>query len=107
MYEFDVTYYFAKMYNTIDIDYEYEKEQGLTCTTDKINRIITKIQKCPHLISEIEKTFSCKKGYHLRFYCSISCDKCRMVFDDSIRYSADTTRKKEYTNIMFDTKRGY
>lgn len=106
MYEFDVQYYFAQNYSTIDLDYEITKETGLTCTKDKVDNIVTKIKQCKFLLG-IEKTPSCKKGYHLRFYCSKPCDKCRMVFDDSIRFNADATRKKEFTNIIFDTKRGY
>jgi hypothetical protein len=48
-----------------------------------------------------------KKGVHLKIFCKIKCDICRFVFDDDIRYSADSKRNKEFINIIFDTKKGY
>lgn len=107
MYEFDTIHYFAKTYNTLDLDFELNQQIGLSCTKDKLNCIVTKIQKCPNLINDVKVTEGNKKGYHLRFYCSISCDKCRIVFDDFIRYSIDQTRKEPFRNIIFDTKTGY
>lgn len=105
MFEFDTLNYFS-YYNTLDIDYEILSETSQSCSNDKINNILLRIKKCPNLIA-IQKEDSNKKGYHLRFYCKINCIICRMVFDDDIRFNADTTRRKEFTNIIFDTKKGY
>lgn len=106
MFEFDVAFYLKGFYNTLDIDFDMIPDINLPCSKEHINRIFFKIQKCPNLLG-IRLEDSAKKGYHLRFYCKINCHKCRMVYDDYIRFNADTTRKKEFTNIMFDTKRGY
>jgi hypothetical protein len=105
MFEFDVLHYF-EYYNTLDIDYEILPETSIPCTKEKIEKIYTKIKVCSGC-SGIVKEDSNKKGYHLRFYCKYKCEKCRLVFDDEIRFSADLTRKKEFTNIIFDTKKGY
>jgi hypothetical protein len=105
MFEFDVLNYFQH-YNTLDIDYEILPEISPSCSNDKINMIMLKIKKCPNLIA-IRKEPSNKKGYHLRFYCKIDCLICRMVFDDDVRFNADMTRNKQFTNIIFDTKKGY
>ena len=105
MYEFDAIYYFHN-YSSLDIDYETLPETSTSCSKEKINNIVAKIQRCPNL-SELVKEDSNKKGYHIRLYCKVPCDKCRLVFDDIIRFSADTTRKKPFTNIIFDTKKGY
>jgi hypothetical protein len=105
MFEFDVLHY-NDFYNTLDIDWDNIPDINLSCSKEKIKRIICKIARCPNLL-ELVKENSNKKGYHLRFYCKIECDKCRLVFDDYIRYDADRTRKKPFTNIIFDTKKGY
>jgi hypothetical protein len=106
MFEFDVNYYLHGFYNTLDLDFDEIPDINLSCSKDKVEKIISKMKKCSNLL-DVKKEFSDKKGYHLRFYCSEYCDKCRFVFDDTIRYNADSTRKKEFTNIMFDTKKGY
>jgi hypothetical protein len=106
MFEFDVKLSRIGFYNTLDIDWDNIPDINLSCSKDKINNIILKIKKCPDLLG-IKKEYSNKKGYHLRFYCKIKCDICRLVFDDYIRFNADLTRNHVFTNIIFDTKRGY
>jgi hypothetical protein len=106
MFEFDVELSRIGFYNTLDIDWDNIPDINLSCSKEKIDNIILKIKKCPNLLG-IKKEYSNKKGYHLRFYCKVKCDICRFVFDDDIRYSADSKRKKEFTNIIFDTKKGY
>lgn len=109
MFEFDVLNYFSH-YNTLDIDFEtsYELLEDIhfSCSKEKIERLMYKIKKCKNNI-DAKKEDSNKKGYHIRLYCKHKCDKCRLVFDDYIRFNADQTRRKEFTNIIFDTKRGY
>jgi hypothetical protein len=105
MYEFDILNYFG-FYNSLDIDWDIIPDINLPCSTHKIIVIVKKIRRCPNLMG-IRIEDSNKKGYHLRFYCKVECDKCRMVFDDDIRFNADNGRKKEFTNIIFDTKKGY
>jgi|GEM_PF-5834255 hypothetical protein len=105
MFEFDVLHY-LDYYNTLDIDFDTIPDINLSCSKEKINNIFLKIINCSNCCG-IVKEDSNKKGYHLRFYCKIKCDKCRLVFDDYIRFDADLTRKKEFTNIIFDTKKGY
>jgi hypothetical protein len=105
MYEFDTLNYFG-FYNSLDIDWDTIPDINLSCSNEKINNIFLKIKRCPNLLGIIKED-SNKKGYHLRFYCKVECDKCRLVFDDYIRFDADSKRKKEFTNIIFDTKRGY
>ena len=106
MYEFDATYFRIGCYNTLDVDWDNIPDINLSCSKEKICNIETKIKKCSNLLGLIRED-SNKKGYHLRFYCGIRCDKCRLVFDDYIRFDADLTRKKEFTNIIFDKKKGY
>jgi DNA-binding Lrp family transcriptional regulator len=106
MFEFDVLFYNYFCYNTLDVDWDIIPDINLSCSKEHIDNIIAKIQKCPNLAGLVKED-SNKKGYHLRFYCKKECDLCRLVFDDYIRYDADRTRKKEFTNIMFDSKKGY
>ena len=108
MFEFDALLYrYQNYYNTLDIDFDnVVNPVDLACTKDKINRIMFKIIQCENLIG-IMREPSNKKGYHLRFFCHIKCDKCRLVFDDVIRFNADLNREKPFTNIIFDTKKGY
>jgi hypothetical protein len=105
MFEFDVINYY-NFYNTLDIDYELLPEISPPCSKEKIEMIFNKIKKCPDLKDIIIEN-SNKKGYHIRLYCRDRCIKCRMVFDDDIRFNADNERKKEFTNIIFDKKKGY
>jgi hypothetical protein len=102
---FDAKNYY-NFYNTLDIDYELLPEISESCSKEKIKRIFNKISTCKFL-KDIKQEPSNKKGYHIRLYCSISCYKCRMVFDDDIRFNADSARRKEFTNIIFDQKKGY
>jgi hypothetical protein len=105
MFEFDTLMYYD-FYNTLDIDFGRIPDVNLSCSFKEINEIIIKILQC-HNLKGITREPSNKKGYHLRLYCHKRCDKCRIVFDDFIRRDADTKRKKEFTNIIFDTKKGY
>jgi hypothetical protein len=105
MFEFDTLMYF-EYYNTLDIDFDDIPDINKSCSFDRLNEILIKIIKCKNLVGIIRQP-SNKKGYHLRFYCHIECDRCRLVFDDFIRRDADTQRKKEFTNIIFDQKKGY
>jgi hypothetical protein len=105
MYEFDAKNYFHN-YTTLDIDWDIIPDINLGCSNEHVENIISKIKQCPNLV-ELIKEDSNKKGYHVRLYCNVKCDKCRMVFDDYIRFDADSKRKKEFTNIIFDTKKGY
>jgi hypothetical protein len=105
MFEFDVLNY-LNYYNTLDIDFDEIPDINLSCSKKKIDKIFLKILKCPDCCGII-KEYSNKKGYHLRFYCRKECDICRLVFDDYIRFNADLTRNHVFTNIIFDTKRGY
>jgi hypothetical protein len=106
MFEFDAELSRIGFYNTLDIDWDNIPDINLPCSKDKINNIIDKIKSCKQLLGLVMED-SNKKGYHLRFYCNINCDMCRLVFDDYIRFDADSKRKKEFTNIIFDTKKGY
>lgn len=105
MFEFDTLGYFL-FYNTLDIDFDTVPDINLSCSKSKIDNIFLKIKKCPNLVL-IKKEDSNKKGYHIRMYCKIKCEKCRLAFDDEIRFRIDATRRKEFTNIIFDTKSGY
>jgi hypothetical protein len=106
MFEFDVINY-NNYYSTLDVDFDnVVNPVDLTCTKEKKNRIKYKMMQCKYLLG-CEITPSNKKGYHFRYYCLIKCDICRLVFDDEIRFNADLTRKKEFTNIIFDKKKGY
>lgn len=105
MFEFDTIHYF-EYYNTLDVDFDFIPDINLSCSKEKITNVFLKIINCKDC-SGVVKEDSNKKGYHLRFYCKIQCDKCRLVFDDYIRFDADSKRKKEFTNIIFDTKKGY
>lgn len=105
MFEFETKNYFFH-YNTLDIDYEIPDNTKIPVSKETINRIVALMRRCKFLVGLVKEP-SCKKGYHIRYYCSIKCDKCRMVFDDAIRFNADVTRKKEFTNIMFDKKGGF
>src|SRR5208283_3981047 len=99
MYEFDTLNYF-RYYSTLDVDFDdVVNPNDLACTKEKKNRIKYKMMQCKNLLGCVIEP-SNKKGYHFRFYCSIHCDKCRLVFDDVIRFSADSTRKKQFTEII-------
>jgi hypothetical protein len=105
MFEFEVLNY-LNYYSTLDLDFESVTPHDLACTKEKVNKIIWKIIQCQDVIG-IMKEPSNKKGYHLKIFCRIKCDKCRLVFDDIIRFGADLERKTEFTNIIFDKKKGY
>lgn len=81
-------------YNTIDLD---------TNEKETVNRIIEKIINCNDLI-EIEISDSLQKGKHLILWCITNCEKCRLVFDDSVRYAYDQYRIKSSQDVLFDEK---
>jgi hypothetical protein len=105
MFEIETLNY-LKYYSTLDLDFESVAPNDLACTKEKVNKIIWKIIQCQNMIGLIREP-SNKKGVHLKIFCKIKCDICRFVFDDDIRYSADSKRNKEFINIIFDTKKGY
>ena len=81
--------------NTVDLDFN-DKE--------KVGRIIQKIRRCPFLLAGWIRESSSGNGYHIKLYCSIKCDLCRMVFDDSFRYYADQYRPEYRQNILWNYK---
>lgn len=77
-------------YNTLDLD-----------TTDKeiINRILHKILTCDSLI-KLNYEPSKRKGYHFRLWCVKKCDRCRLVFDDAVRFQYDLMRNFESRDVL-------
>jgi hypothetical protein len=69
------------------------------------DRIIFKIlgMSCCEAISCLP---SFCKGWHLIITCrDANCNLCRLVFDDSNRFSMDSRRKTEEQNVLWDTAR--
>lgn len=77
-------------YNTIDFD---------STNKEFLERTIIKILRCQNLLS-LNYEPSKRKGYHIRIHCNIECEICRLVFDDSTRYSFDAYREPELRNVL-------
>lgn len=86
--------------NTIDIDLNPRFPDN---DLHLIDRILLKITLCPYSL-EVFSVPSQHKGVHIFLKCSINCDDCRLVFDDSNRFSLDRKRIPEIQNMMFDEK---
>lgn len=93
-------------YNTLDLDLNSRfltLQFGYIEPSEFFMKIIHKVSKCPY--GEILKALpSTEKGVHVKMLCYRDCDICRLVFDHQKRYIADLTRRKQFSNIMFDTK---
>ena len=67
--------------------------------------VINEIKKCKYVINLCYRQSASKRGWHIKFYCSKDCDKCRKRFDDVLRYKADITNRKEIErNVLWDVK---
>ena len=87
-------------YNTIDLDINSRMPNNDKYLKDRIIQLISLCESCV----QIQCFDSNSKGYHIIFYCSINCDLCRFVFDDSKRYSLDLRRLDIRQNVLFDIK---
>lgn len=97
-------------FNSLDLDYEIpqlpKERDGLTCSSELVNRILNKVVKCKYCVVA-SKSLSSFKGYHIEFYCTKKCDLCRFQFDDSRRYDMDLKRNKNCRQLIWDNKHGY
>jgi len=80
--------------NTLDLD---------ALSKEEVYRIVCKIAKCPNS-SLIQIRPSCLKGVHIKIYCKVNCDVCRLVFDSPKRFAEDLKRPKKCRNVLFDFK---
>jgi len=79
--------------NTIDLDNHETKEL-----------ILAFIKECPHLISVDVTRSPGGRGWHFTLWCSRSCELCRELYDDPIRYAKDRIRPSYTRNILFSQK---
>lgn len=86
----------GKYLNTIDIDHSAKAVLFL---------VIKEIKKCKY-ISDIKWRYSAsQRGFHIKFWCSKNCCKCRKLYDDEMRIKADLTNREERErNILWDKK---
>jgi hypothetical protein len=94
-------------YNSIDLDYDVPNfELGLTCSKELADKILNKIVKCNFCVVA-SKSLSNLKGFHIEFYCTKKCDRCRLQFDDFRRFYMDEDRPKDCKNLIWNSKKGY
>lgn len=88
-----------KYINTLDIDHYHP-------AYNNINHILQKIKRLDCCVALMYRLSSSLNGYHIKIYCKhFNCDKCRLVFDDQIRFTADLTNREWYErNVLFNVK---
>lgn len=81
--------------NTIDLD-----------TNDKefVDAVLRKIYACKDLF-KLEISPSLQKGIHIKLFCDINCEKCRIVFDDETRFFYDQFRPERSQNVLWSKKK--
>jgi len=79
--------------NTIDLDNHETKEL-----------ILAFIKECPYLITLDVTPSPGGRGWHFTLWCSRSCELCRELYDDPIRYAKDRIRPSYTRNILFFQK---
>lgn len=80
---------------TLDIDHNRK---------DTLDKTIKKIGRCSFLNALHSSPSASTNGYHLTLWCQIKCPKCRMAFDDQVRYYRDLTlRQPSERNVLFKT----
>lgn len=93
-------------YNTLDLDLNTRfltLNFGFVEPKDFFMKVIYKVSQCKHG-EIIYVSPSNSKGVHVKIICDKECDICRLVFDHQKRFIADMTRRKHFSNIMFDDK---
>lgn len=83
-------------YNTIDIDYPLN-------TFHFLIRVFNKINGCKHLSSIFVS--ESLNGFHIRLYCKIECEICRLIYDDQKRYAYDQFRPLDSQNVLWNRKK--
>jgi len=82
--------------NTIDLD---ASNKGV------LELVLKEIKKCKYVKALWYRRSPSKRGWHIKFYCSKDCDKCRQRFDDVLRYKADMTNRTEMErNVLWSVK---
>ena len=85
---------------TIDLD--GYRLRGMHKTVDEV---IQRILKCPHIEEVWIRESASMDGYHVKIWCSIDCELCRLAFDDPIRFTADYTNREPHNrNVLFTIK---
>lgn len=86
------------MYEKVSIDLDFGDRE-------RKNRVISKIIAMPCCDSVFCRA-SFSKGWHLIVFCrTVDCNLCRLVFDDSNRFSMDSRRKIEERDVLWETAR--
>lgn len=89
-----------KKLQTIDYDFDAKHQR------DKISleHVIAKIKAMPCCEGITQKP-SDSKGVHLILECTkVSCDMCRLLYDDPVRYAKDLKRPTYAANVLFQKK---
>jgi DNA-binding Lrp family transcriptional regulator len=84
--------------NTLDLDFN-DKE--------KMRIIIEKIRRCKYAKAVYMRESASTNGFHIKIYCSIVCDICRIVFDDPRRMFFENVNEGKRRNCLWDEKAYY
>jgi len=83
-----------------------QQDISLSCSDELATKILNKIVQCKYCVVA-SKSLSNYKGYHIEFYCTKSCEICRLQFDDERRYNEDQNRLEVFRNLIFNVKHGF
>lgn len=88
---------------TLDIDFTDKWNKLKPKDYEFIENVVNKISKCPFFV-DLWLKLSAYKGVHIIIICSIKCDICRFVYDDTKRFAYDLSRPVYARNILADKK---